>query len=117
MRIQNLPKKKIADKKFVIVGAGSAGLGVVIKLNLIVKKYGFVHENAIDQFYLLDVNGLISKKRNNLDHRILPFARKETEFEGMDLLNVIKLVKPNCLIGLSGAGRIFTKEILEEMDI
>lgn len=36
------------------------------------------------------------------------FAAEETDKEGAGLLDVINLVKPNILIGLSGVGGIFT---------
>jgi malate dehydrogenase (oxaloacetate-decarboxylating) len=48
-----------------------------------------------------------------------PFAKDDDEFPGMDgkidLLAVIKHVKPNALIGCSTRPGSFTKEILEEM--
>jgi malate dehydrogenase (oxaloacetate-decarboxylating) len=48
-----------------------------------------------------------------------PFARNDDEFpeqkDNIDLLTVIKLVKPNVLIGCSTVPGSFTKEIVEEM--
>ncbi len=35
------------------------------------------------------------------------FAAEETEMEGMQLLDVVKTVKPTVLIGLSAVGGIF----------
>ena len=37
------------------------------------------------------------------------YARKETDMEGLGLLDVVKEVKPTILIGLSAVGGIFTE--------
>jgi len=36
------------------------------------------------------------------------FAAEETEMEGKSLLEVVKAIKPNILIGLSAVGGLFT---------
>lgn len=64
--------------------------------------------------YIVDERGLITKARDNLDkmeelfYDLKTFAAEETNMEGMGLLDVVKKVKPNILIGLSGVGGIFT---------
>ena len=44
------------------------------------------------------------------------FAEDDTSMEGLSLLEVIKKVQPNVLIGLSGCGGIFTEDVLTEMN-
>jgi len=44
------------------------------------------------------------------------FAAEETEMEGMGLLDVVRTIKPNILIGLSAVGGIFNGRILINFD-
>lgn len=49
-------------------GAGSAGSGAVLTLTeSMIKKYNMDREDAYDAFCILDKDGLITKKRTNLD--------------------------------------------------
>ena len=43
-------------------------------------------------------------------------ARNEIEDEGQSLIDCMRKNRPTCLIGLSGQGGLFSKEILEEMN-
>jgi malate dehydrogenase (decarboxylating) len=115
LRVQGLRPKAITETRFVVVGAGSAGLGVLYKLHLFLQRYGLSDIEAGENFWVLDKDGLITQKRENASRRAKKYLRKETEDEGMGLLDVIKKYKPHCLIGLSGQGGIFTPEVLQEM--
>ena len=115
LKVQGLENREFANQKFVIAGAGSAGMGVVYKLHLFLQRYGISPAQALKNFYILDKDGLITKTRSDLSSRVRPFARSETDMEGLSLLEVVKAVKPSCLIGLSGVGGIFSKEVLEQM--
>ena len=42
-------------------------------------------------------------------YTIEDYARKETDMEGLGLLDVVKEVKPTIIIGLSAVGGIFTE--------
>ena len=72
-------------------------------------------EDAAGLFYVLDADGLISKKRKNIlelkenFYTIEDYARKETDMEGLGLLDVVKEVKPTILIGLSAVGGLFNE--------
>ena len=43
------------------------------------------------------------------------FAARDNTMEGMSLLDTVKTVKPNILIGLSACGGLFSDEILKTM--
>lgn len=114
-KIQNKPAREVIEQRFVIVGAGSAGMGVVYSINLFLQRFGLSVQEAANRFYVLDNMGLITAARTDLTHRVKAFARPETEDEGLDLISVIKKYKPTCLIGLSGCGGLFTPEVLKAM--
>ena len=44
------------------------------------------------------------------------FAVPDAELEGKSLLETVKLVKPNIIIGLSACGGLFTEEVLKAMN-
>ncbi|GFZ02895.1 NAD-dependent malic enzyme 1 [Actinidia rufa] len=65
--------------------------------------------------------GLITEERENVDPDALPFARKIKEIsrqglrEGDSLVEVVRQVKPDVLLGLSAVGGLFSKEVLEAL--
>ncbi|KAJ1399419.1 hypothetical protein SESBI_30353 [Sesbania bispinosa] len=65
--------------------------------------------------------GLITEGRENIDPDALPFARNLKEMdrqglrEGASLVEVVKKVKPDVLLGLSAVGGLFSKEVLEAL--
>jgi malic enzyme len=113
----------IKNHKFVMTGAGSAGMGIVTMLHkAIVKSGGLTEEEAYDNFYILDHNGLITNERE-LDFpreaAVEPFAkaRKATKGlpDGSKLIDVVKKSKCTILMGASTVKGLFTKDVLEQM--
>jgi malate dehydrogenase (decarboxylating) len=123
MKVQGLGPEAIKDQVFVVCGAGSAGSGVLLTIrNALTKRYGLSSKEAGDRFFIIDERGLISKSRPNLlemedlFHDLSSFAVDDGSMEGMSLVDTIKAVKPNILIGLSGVGGLFTDEVLTAMN-
>ncbi|GMH00533.1 hypothetical protein Nepgr_002372 [Nepenthes gracilis] len=120
VRAQGRPLTDFVKQKIVIVGAGSAGLGV---LNMAIQAVSRMAKDsgvaAKHQFYLLDKDGLITKERENLDPAVAPFAKSPGETDGLregaSLVEVVRKVKPHVLLGLSGVGGIFNEEVLKAM--
>ncbi|CAL9086913.1 unnamed protein product [Musa textilis] len=122
VRSQGRPLKDFVKQKIVVVGAGSAGIGVLnMAKKAISRMCGSSGNVEGNQFWLLDKNGLITKYRKDIDPAAAPFARgygpEEVEglTEGASLLEVVKKVKPHVLLGLSGVGGIFNEEVLRAM--
>lgn len=120
VRAQGRPLTDFVNQKMVVVGAGSAGIGV---LNMAAQAASRIAGNTgaspNHQFYLLDKDGLITKERKNIDPAAAPFAKGPGEIEGLregaSLLEVVKKVKPHVLLGLSGVGGVFNEEVLKAM--
>ncbi|WOG84064.1 hypothetical protein DCAR_0103244 [Daucus carota subsp. sativus] len=105
----------LADHTFLFLGAGEAGTGIAQLIALeISKKTGSPVEENRKKIWLVDSRGLIvSSRMDSLQHFKKPFAH---EHEPVDnLLDAVKAIKPTVLIGTSGVGKTFTKEIVEEM--
>jgi malic enzyme len=90
---------KLEELRVVIAGAGSAGVGIARTL-------------AEAKLWLVDVDGLVVASRPTLTAEQKRFARDEPPGA---LLDVVRRVKPNVLIGVTGQGGLFTKEIVQAM--
>ncbi|VAH04993.1 unnamed protein product [Triticum turgidum subsp. durum] len=122
VRAQGRPLADFTKQKIVVVGAGSAGIGVLNMAKHAMLRMPGTHKigelgEGHNQFWVLDKDGLITKSRKDLDPAVARFARgygpEEVEdlHEGASLVEVVKKVKPHVLLGLSGVGGIFNEEV------
>ncbi|KAK9143438.1 hypothetical protein Syun_012838 [Stephania yunnanensis] len=104
VRAQGRPLSDFAKQKIVVVGAGRS----------VTRMTGNDEIHASNPFWLLDKDGLVTRNRKNLDPAAAPFARGNPEAEGLmegaSLVEVVKNVRPDVLLGLSGVGGVFNKE-------
>ncbi|XP_030490099.1 NAD-dependent malic enzyme 59 kDa isoform, mitochondrial [Cannabis sativa] len=120
VRAQGRPLSDFVKQKIVVVGAGSAGLGVLnTAIQAAARMTGNDETTANKLFFLLDKDGLVTKQRNNLDPAAAPFAKDPSEIDGLregaSLVEVVKKIRPHVLLGLSGKGGIFNEEVLKAM--
>jgi malate dehydrogenase (oxaloacetate-decarboxylating)(NADP+) len=108
-------KIPLKEQRIVILGAGSAGLGVAATLLQGMVREGMTTEQARERFYLVDQFGLIGEGREGLNSAQQFFSRKGDVADRAELLDVIKHAKPTLLMGLSGCAGAFTQEAVEEM--
>lgn len=115
MRASGKPFSALAEQTFVVAGAGSAGVGIVDTLvTAMVSLYGLSLEDARKNFWLVDHMGLLGKGRTDLTDDQLRYQRDDAE-GGMALADVLPTAGATVLLGVSGAGRIFTEPILQWM--
>ncbi|KAG5251538.1 hypothetical protein OIU76_007748 [Salix suchowensis] len=120
VRAQGQPLSDFVNQKIVVVGAGSAGLGVLNMAIEALSRMSGNNEMAVkNKCYLLDKDGLITKERKNIDPAAAPFAKDLKDVEGLregaSPIEVVKKLKPHVLLGLSGVGGIFNEEVLKAM--
>ncbi|KAL3815220.1 hypothetical protein ACJIZ3_016488 [Penstemon smallii] len=125
VRAQGRPMIDFPKMKIVVAGAGSAGIGVLNAARKTMARMlgdtDIAFESARSQFWVVDANGLITEARENIDPDARPFARKVKEIErqglteGAKLVEVVRQVKPDVLLGLSAVGGLFSKEVLEAL--
>ncbi|KAK3152993.1 hypothetical protein QOZ80_2BG0166230 [Eleusine coracana subsp. coracana] len=123
VRAQGRPLQDFNEQKIVVVGAGSAGIGVLSMAKQAMLRMPGINRSreGHNQFWVLDKDGLITKDRKGLDPAVARFARGhgpdeiEDLHEGASLVEVVKKVKPHVLLGLSGVGGIFHEEVLKAM--
>ncbi|KDP34170.1 hypothetical protein JCGZ_07741 [Jatropha curcas] len=105
----------LADHKFLFLGAGEAGTGIAELIALEISKQTKAPlEEARKKLWLVDSKGLIvSSRKESLQHFKKPWAHDHEPVKG--LLGAVKAIKPTVLIGTSGVGKTFTKEVVEAM--
>ncbi|KAL7152441.1 hypothetical protein ABFS83_04G097300 [Erythranthe nasuta] len=111
----NLVGGTLAEHTFLFLGAGEAGTGIAELIALEISKQTSVPvEEARKKIWLVDSKGLIVNSRfESLQHFKRPWAHEHEPVT--TLLEAVKTIKPTVLIGSSGAGRTFTKEVVEAM--
>nr|AHA11550.1 NADP-malic enzyme [Malus domestica] len=105
----------LGDHTFLFLGAGEAGTGIAELIALeISKKTGAPLEEARRKIWLVDSKGLIVKSRlGSLQHFKQPWAHDHEPIK--QLVDAVKAIKPTVLIGTSGVGKQFTKDVVETM--
>ncbi|CAN6680962.1 unnamed protein product [Malus baccata var. baccata] len=103
----------MSEHRFLFLGAGEAGTGIAELIALeISKKTKVPVEETRKKIWLVDSKGLIvSSRKDSLQHFKQPWAHEHEPVK--DLLDAVKAIKPTVLIGSSGVGRTFTKEVIE----
>lgn len=113
---------QLSYQKIVFLGAGSAGCGIAEQIIAQTQREGLSEELARSRVFMVDRFGLLTDGMPNL----LPFQTKlvqkrenlknwDTDNEVLSLLDVVRNVKPDILIGVSGQTGLFTEEIIREM--
>jgi len=122
MKVRGKEMSDLKDQTIVVAGAGSAGSGVLLTIrNALHRRHGLSLEAANRRFYIVDDRGCISKGRDNLEQMeetffdLSSFAARDHTMEGLSLLDTVKTVRPNILIGLSACGGLFNDEVLKAM--
>ncbi len=107
------------DLQVVIVGAGSAGTGVADELVRFLMSAGLSEADAVGRCWLVDRHGLLhagvpdAEELHAFQQRYLR-ASDEVPESG-SLLDVVRAVRPQVLIGVSGQPGLFTREVVEAM--
>ena len=120
MKIADTP---IADLRTVIVGAGSAGVGIADQLVSTLVMGGLDVATARSQVWLIDKDGLVREGQTGLPEFQHRFVRPDAELGGWErdthdrigLAEVVRRVEPHALIGVTGQAGLFTEEAIRAM--
>ncbi|MER6287483.1 NAD-dependent malic enzyme [Streptomyces sviceus] len=110
----------LTDHRIVVLGAGSAAIGVADMIRTALVEEGLSEEEAADRFWFVDIDGLLVDSRTDLTPEQRVYARDEADVrqwggDAPDLARVVGEVRPTVLIGLSTAHGAFTEEIVRTM--
>ena len=118
----NVTSVPLERQKIVVVGFGSAGIGITNLLAQFMQDTGMSEEEARNHFYGIDRHGLITENSKDLRPEQRRYARKEQEVRSwrqpngeITLLDAVRNAKPSVLIGVSGQAGAFTEQAIREM--
>ncbi|MEJ8573765.1 NAD-dependent malic enzyme [Microbaculum marinum] len=114
---------KLEDQRIVMLGAGSAGIGITDQLVATMVRHGLGEADAHARFYVLDIDGLLHDGRTDLDEVHRPHAQSLKNLAGWDcdltkpigLADVVRNARPTVLVGVTGQAGAFTEEVVREM--
>jgi malate dehydrogenase (oxaloacetate-decarboxylating) len=113
---------KLTDHRVVIVGAGSAGIGIRDQVAAAMVAEGAAPEVAAGRIFVLDSRGLIVEGRPDLSpakQRLGVPTAAITNWQIADhpigLSDVVRNARASVLIGVSGVAGIFNQEIVARM--
>lgn len=111
--ISRLTKKSFKDQRFLFMGAGAAAFGIA---EMLLKKFirdGLTEEEALQQIWMFDLNGLLVKSRNDLAEHQLQYAHDSEPSDSF--AETILKIKPTAIIGVSTVGGAFNSQVIENM--
>ena len=111
-------KLALEKHRFVIAGAGSAGCGIAKLILAIMAKRGIDEKKALDQFYLIDQEGVLNDQMTHILDFQKPFCRPKKQIKHLinkSLVEVCQHTKATVLIGVTGQAGIFTQEVVKAM--
>ena len=109
------------DQKIVMLGAGSAGIGVCDQIVRAMVADGLAEKEARAQIFVVDVGGLLTEDRRGLSPAQRRYAQPAGAVPGREhghrarLMEVVQAIHPTALIGLSTATGAFTEDIVRAM--
>ena len=115
--------KSLKDQQIVMLGAGSAGIGVADGLREAMKGEGVSEQEARAHFWVIDRDGLLHSGRKDLTGEQAVYAQPESRIAAwprtsnghIGLADVIGQINATVLIGLSTVGGAFSEPVVREM--
>ncbi|HEX4770519.1 MAG TPA: NAD-dependent malic enzyme [Bryobacteraceae bacterium] len=115
--------KRLKEQQIVMLGAGSAGIGVADGLREEMTGEGLSEDEARTHFWVVDKDGLLHTGRKDLTPEQSVYAQAESSVSDwprpsnghIGLADVIGKIDATILIGLSTVGGAFSEPIVREM--
>ncbi|KAG7095390.1 hypothetical protein E1B28_006145 [Marasmius oreades] len=108
----------LTSHRILFFGAGSAGVGVGMQLMSFFTLQGLPEQDARERIWLVDSQGLVFDTRGPMAEHKKYFSRRDYNGPPIkDLLEILQLVKPTALIGLSTTSNAFYPEVISTMAV
>jgi malate dehydrogenase (oxaloacetate-decarboxylating)(NADP+) len=108
-----LTGQKLAEQRFLFLGAGSAATGIAELISLAMAREGMELPAARRRNALFDLNGLLVTSRTDLAEFQKPFAQERAPVS--TFVEAVEAVRPTGIIGVSAVPKLFNREVIEAM--
>jgi malate dehydrogenase (oxaloacetate-decarboxylating)(NADP+) len=105
--------EKLADQRFLFLGAGEAATGIANLIASAMVEEGLAAAEARKRCWLFDSHGLVIASRGDLAEHKRPFAHAEQAIA--DFPSAVRELCPSAIIGVAAVGGTFTGEVLQDM--
>ncbi|XP_023692493.1 NAD-dependent malic enzyme, mitochondrial [Paramormyrops kingsleyae] len=106
--------KPITEHRVLFLGAGEAALGIANLIVMAMMEAGVSQADARKKIWMFDKYGLLVQGREDIDSNQEGFVHPSPG-NVQSFLDAVNLLKPTAIIGVAGAGPLFTKEVLAAM--
>lgn len=111
---EKITKTATKDEKFLFLGAGEAGMGIAGLIQQMLRDEGVPGHEIASRISFFDADGLICEQRiGNLEPDHVAYAHDIPHTKSF--VEAVRTVRPTAIIGVAGAGPLFTPEVLEAM--
>ncbi|MET7989315.1 NAD-dependent malic enzyme [Amycolatopsis sp. NPDC005232] len=110
--------RPLSQQQIVMLGAGSAGIGVLEMIRQEMVAQGLSDAEAAERIWVVDIAGLLTDDRTDLSEGQRRFAQpaaKTHGWTGTGLADVVHNVDVGVLLGLSTAAGAFTEDLVREL--
>uniref|UniRef100_A0AAQ5YM93 Malic enzyme n=1 Tax=Amphiprion ocellaris TaxID=80972 RepID=A0AAQ5YM93_AMPOC len=109
--------KPITEHRVLFLGAGEAALGIANLIVMAMTESGVSQDEAQNKIWMYDKYGLLVKVSNC--HSFY-YANQEafvhdSPGDVQSFLDAVNTIKPTAIIGVAGAGRLFTHDVIKAM--
>ena len=105
--------QRLEDQRFVFLGAGEAGIGIADTIVGAMTDLGVDKEKAKRTCWFVDSRGLVCRSREDLKSHKLKYAHDHQFVQSFQ--DVVELIKPTGIIGVSGQPGKFDQKVIEIM--
>lgn len=104
---------KLVDQRILFFGAGQAGIGIGNTIVAAMLERGSSPEQARDNCWFFDSQGLLVAGRDNCPPQKRPFAHEHAQMD--EFAESVRALRPTAIIGCAGQPQVFTQEVVQAM--